>query len=123
MFEALEAGSIPIVSKKDYLDPAFSYGNNPHPCGEGSAAWNTVAASPFAQAVSVDSWEDLPQLLDELLDMPDDTIDQLQVECGRWYEALMRGTFASLLNASSFPKFWPQEGPIMPLDLLESAPP
>ena len=46
-----------------------------------------------------------------------------QVECGRWYEALMRGTFASLLNASSFPKFWPQEGPIMPLDLLESAPP
>ncbi|CAM9736768.1 unnamed protein product [Ascophyllum nodosum] len=120
MFEALELGSIPIVSKLDYLDPPFSYDDRSHPCGEGPAAWNTVAASPFAQAVSVESWEELPQLLDELMEMSDDAIDQLQVECEQWYEALMRGTYASLLEVSSFPKFWPQEGPIMPIDLLES---
>ena len=43
----------------------------PYPC--------PIYVTVLSQAVSVDSWEDLPQLLDELLDMPDDTIDQLQV--------------------------------------------
>ena len=43
----------------------------PYPC--------PVYGAVLSQAVSVDSWEDLPQLLDELLDMPDDAIDQLQV--------------------------------------------
>lgn len=38
-----------------------------------------MAASPFAQAVSVASWEELPELLDRLQHEPREVLDQLQV--------------------------------------------
>jgi len=45
----------------------------------GPVAWNVVAASPFAQEVSVADWTELPALLDRLRREPDDYIDRLQV--------------------------------------------
>lgn len=72
--------SIPIISKSDYTDPAFHKEIRVEACGIGDAAWNTVAASPFARAVSVDTWEDLPELLDRLRAEPDSFLDHLQVK-------------------------------------------
>lgn len=63
----------------DYTNPAFHKRRNVDACGTGDTAWNTVAASPYAQAVSVDSWSELPGLLDRLQDESDDYINQLQV--------------------------------------------
>ncbi|CAN0261209.1 unnamed protein product [Ectocarpus sp. 12 AP-2014] len=112
-FEALEAGSIPIISKSDYTDPAFHKEIRVEACGTGDAAWNTVAASPFAQAVSVDTWEDLPELLDRLHAEPDSFLDRLQADCSAWYDALMNRTYASLLHFGDGLDLWPQAGPIL----------
>lgn len=69
--------SIPIVSKLDFTNPVYStHGNS---CGTGDFAWNTVAESPFAKEVSVDTWDGLSALLDMLRNKPDDYILQLQV--------------------------------------------
>lgn len=38
-----------------------------------------MAGSPFAQEVSVNSWIELPELLDRLQHEPDEYIDKLQV--------------------------------------------
>ncbi|CBJ28505.1 conserved unknown protein [Ectocarpus siliculosus] len=112
-FEALEGGSIPIISKSDYTDPAFHKEIRVEACGTGDAAWNTVAASPFARAVSVDTWEDLPELLDRLHAEPDSFLDRLQADCGAWYDALMNRTYASLLDFGDGLDLWPQAGPIL----------
>lgn len=71
--------SIPIVSREDYMNPAF---HAPYACGQGNASWNTVAASPYAKAVSVETWQDLPVLLDRLRNESDDFIETLQVGVG-----------------------------------------
>lgn len=49
-------------------------------CGAGAVAWNTVASSPFAKEFSVDSWEELPALLDRLLNLSDEYTNKLQVK-------------------------------------------
>lgn len=71
--------SIPIVSKEDYMNPAY---HAPYACGQGNASWNTVAASPYAKAVSVETWHELPVLLDRLRYESDDVIEKLQVGAG-----------------------------------------
>lgn len=70
--------SIPIVSKQDFTHPSTGSLSN-HTCGVGNIAWNTVAASPFASQVSVDSWQELPALLERLQHEPDNYINKLQV--------------------------------------------
>ena len=69
--------SIPIVSKLDFTHPVYSFSNQS--CRIGDASWNTVAASPFAREVSVNTWHDLPALLDELWQKPDHFVNKLQV--------------------------------------------
>ncbi|CAM9342394.1 unnamed protein product [Sphacelaria rigidula] len=110
MFEALEAGSIPIVSRQDFLYPSFK---PPFPCGEGQASWNTVAGSPFAMAASVASWEELPQVLDRLRSESPAVIQKLQADSVAWYEALMKRSYASILNFGEGYELWPQDGPIL----------
>lgn len=51
----------------------------PFPCGAGNASWDTVAASPFAEEVSVGTWDEVPELFERLKDMPGEYIDKLQV--------------------------------------------
>lgn len=75
----LWSSSIPIVSRQDFLYPTY---HPPFPCREGATSWNTVAGSPFAQAVAVGSWEDLPETLNRLRREPDDVLAKLQVM--RW---------------------------------------
>lgn len=70
--------SIPIVSKLDFTHPVVGTKSNTT-CGDGDIAWNTVAASPFAQQVSVNDWLELPDLLDRLQREPDEYINKLQV--------------------------------------------
>lgn len=69
--------SIPIISKLDYTDPAYLLRNRS--CGIGETSWNTVASSPFAKEASVNSWEELPDLLHDLLQKSDEYINKLQV--------------------------------------------
>lgn len=66
------------MSKQDFTHPSTGSLSN-HTCGVGNIAWNTVAASPFARQVSVNSWQELPALLDRLQREPDDYINKLQV--------------------------------------------
>ncbi len=68
--------SIPIVSKLDYTHSVFEFHGT---CGTGEIAWNTVASSPFAKKTSVESWDELPLLLDKLWQMSDDDLTRLQV--------------------------------------------
>eukprot|EP00752_Nemacystus_decipiens_P013271 g11759.t1 len=110
-WEALEAGSIPIVSKRDFTHPSTGDMSD-HTCGVGDIAWNTVAASPFARQVSVDSWDELPALLDRLQHESDDYINKLQEECILWYELAMKQSYFSLLNFGQGHDLFPQEGPL-----------
>lgn len=71
--------SIPIVSKLDFTNPATGLLSN-HTCGVGIIAWNTVAASPFAKKVSVNTWQELPALLDRLQQESAEYINNLQVK-------------------------------------------
>lgn len=120
LWEALEAGSIPIVSKLDYTVPLpLEPDSNGGTCGEGVASWNTVASSPFAKEVSVDTWEDLPARLDMLRSMSDEDIGRLQGDCREWYAARMQRTYRSLLDFGEGHDMFPQTGPI--LDVPEDA--
>lgn len=65
------------MSKLDYADPVFSVEAG-KTCGKGETAWNTVADSPFAIQASVNNWEELPALLDQLWNKPDEYIQRLQ---------------------------------------------
>lgn len=69
------------MSRLDYHHPVYSQHAN-ITCGIGDVSWNTVAGSPFAERVSVESWEDLPALLDRLRAMPLEDINKLQVNGG-----------------------------------------
>ncbi|CAM9373761.1 unnamed protein product [Scytosiphon promiscuus] len=109
-WEALEAGSIPIVSKLDFTDPPY---NAPDNCGVGPVAWNVVAGSPFAKEVSVNDWTELPALLDRLRREPAEYIDRLQTDCAAWYAAFMKRTYASLLNFGEGEDLFPQDGPLV----------
>eukprot|EP00752_Nemacystus_decipiens_P012180 g10798.t1 len=112
MWEALESGSIPIVSRLDYHYPVYNKHVNVT-CGTGDNSWNTVAGSPFAEEASVDSWEDLPALLDKLREMSQGDINKLQEDCMAWYAARMTRTYNSLLHFGEGHDMFPQEGPIL----------
>ncbi|CAB1096925.1 unnamed protein product [Ectocarpus sp. CCAP 1310/34] len=111
LWEALEAGSIPIVSKLDFTHPVVGTKSN-STCGDGDIAWNTVAASPFAKQVSVNNWLELPDLLDRLQREPDEYINNLQEECEAWYSMAMTQAYTSLLNFGEGHDLFPQKGPI-----------
>ncbi len=63
----------------DYTDPVYSIDGSTTTCGNGNISWNTVAASPFAREVPLDTWDDLPNQLDILRQKPDGYIQNLQV--------------------------------------------
>ncbi|CAN0079149.1 unnamed protein product [Scytosiphon promiscuus] len=110
-WEALEAGSIPIVSKLDFTHPT----TGPmifHDCGIGEVAWNTVADSPFAKEVSVENWGELPALLDRLKEAPPGYIDKLQEDTLAWYTSTMQKTYWSVLDFGKGHDFYPQKGPV-----------
>ncbi|CAM9626304.1 unnamed protein product [Scytosiphon promiscuus] len=110
-WEALESGSIPIVSKTDFTEPEYEYPRGVN-CRPGTVGWNTVAASPFAKQVSVNTWSELPELLDRLRHEPVEYIDKLQADCAAWYSSVMKQTYRSMLNFGEGHDLFPQDGPL-----------
>ncbi|CAM9787070.1 unnamed protein product [Ectocarpus sp. 12 AP-2014] len=111
LWEALEGGSIPIVSKLDFTQPALG-ALSTQTCGDGDVAWNIVAASPFVEAVSVNDWHELPALLDRLRQEPDDYINKLQEDCVAWHASAMTQAYTSVLNFGEGHDLFPQDGPL-----------
>ncbi|CAM9294234.1 unnamed protein product, partial [Hapterophycus canaliculatus] len=110
-WEALEAGSIPIVSKTDFTEPEYEFPTGVN-CGVGTIGWNVVAGSPFAKQASVNTWSELPALLERLRREPADYIDKLQEDCTAWYSSVMKQTYTSMLNFGEGHDIFPQDGPL-----------
>ena len=103
MFEAIEAGSIPILTRDDLhgsRHPTLTrkYRVFPHPCADAMMHWYE------APIVVIDSWNDLYPTVKRLLEDAAG-LDDLQRRLRHWYDAYMRGAVAKfeevLLDQSS----------------------
>ncbi len=91
MFEAVEAGSIPILTHDDLHGSRhptrFLYRVVPHPCANALLHWYE------APIVVLDSWDDLYPTVERLLADPAG-LDDLQRRLRHWYDEYMRGAVA-----------------------------
>ena len=92
MFEAVEAGSIPILTHDDLYGsrhPTLTrkYRIVPHPCANALLHWYG------APIVVLDSWDDLYPTVERLLADPAG-LDDLQRRLRHWYDEYMRGAVA-----------------------------
>ena len=92
MFEAIEAGSIPILTRDDLhgsYHPTLTrkYRVLPHPCANALLHWYG------APIVVLDSWDDLYPTVERLLEDPAG-LDDLQHKLRHWYDEYMRGAVA-----------------------------
>jgi hypothetical protein len=88
MFEAVEAGSIPILTRDDlYGRHHPMYPLKPHPCTDALLHWYG------APIVVLDSWDDLYPTVERLMADPAG-LDDLQRRVRHWYDEYMRGAVA-----------------------------
>lgn len=86
LFEAIEAGSIPILTKDDlYATHHYKYPNRAHPCKGAMEHWYS------APLVILNTWNDLFPVVEKLLSDPA-SLDELQIKLRIWYEDYMRMT-------------------------------
>ena len=86
IFEAIEAGSIPILTKDDlYATHHYKYPDRAHPCKGAMEHWYT------APLVILNTWNDLFPVVEKLLSDPA-SLDELQSKLRLWYEDYMRTT-------------------------------
>ncbi|KAL7528931.1 hypothetical protein ACHAXR_002706 [Thalassiosira sp. AJA248-18] len=90
IFEAVEMGSIPIISRDDLygshhpnMTNRKSLMDKPHPCRDNLHHWYE------APIVVLDSWRDLYPTVERLLEDPAG-LDRMQVELRTWYDDYMR---------------------------------
>ena len=78
LFEAVEAGTIPVLIKKDlYVKAAL-----PNKCKESLHHWYD------APMLVLDSWEDLFPTVERLMGDPE-ALDKMQVDIRMWYDEYM----------------------------------
>ena len=92
MFEAIEAGSIPILTRDDLhgsRHPTLTrkHRDISHPCANALLHWYG------APIVVLDSWDDLYPTVERLLADPAG-LDDLQRRLRHWYDEYMRGAVA-----------------------------
>lgn len=84
LFEAIEAGSVPVVTREDLLEPKYFRGmGRPHPCGDALAHWRD------APMLVLDSWDDLFSEVERLRNDPEE-LDGMQRKMREWYVRYMR---------------------------------
>lgn len=94
LFEAVEAGSIPIMTHDDLhgahhpdADKGKKFRNAPHPCKDSLHHWYD------APMVVLESWEDLYPTVEKLLLDPR-ALDEMQDNMRRWFDSYMRRVVA-----------------------------
>ncbi|CAM9276596.1 unnamed protein product, partial [Choristocarpus tenellus] len=97
LFEALEAGSIPIVCRKDFEMVSEGVWAEDYKCPAG-VAWKQISEAPFARKASVGTWDDLPALLENLRGRSVEDLAHLQVESIAWYRSLMSRAYQGILE-------------------------
>lgn len=85
LYEAIEAGSIPILTKDDMRGVWDHIGAKEHPCKDAMEHWYT------APLVILDTWDDLFPTVERLLSDPVE-LDKLQNNLLRWYDDYMHLT-------------------------------
>ncbi|KAL7538919.1 hypothetical protein ACHAWF_006247 [Thalassiosira exigua] len=84
MFEAVEAGSIPIFSKNDlYVKKKGDFNRRAWRCRDALRHWYD------APIVVLHNWNDLYPTVEKLMEEPE-KLDEMQVKLREWYEGYMR---------------------------------
>lgn len=98
LFEAVEAGSIPILTHDDLhgahhpdADKRKGFKNVPHPCKDSLYHWYD------APMVVLDSWDELYPTVERLLSDAR-ALDAMQDNMRRWYDSYMRKIVAEFEN-------------------------
>ena len=101
LFEAAEAGSIPIMSHADLHGehhPNRNKWHTPHPCKDSLRHWYD------APMVVLDTWEDLYPTVERFMADPAE-LDKMQRNLRRWYDRYIRSVLAGfddfVLNSSA----------------------
>lgn len=106
LFEAVEAGSIPVMSKDDLRgtrhpdwDKGARFKDQPHPCKDSLHHWYD------APIVVLETWDDLFPTLEKLLSNPAE-LNDMQLRLQIWYDRYMRrvvGEFEDFMLDASPP--------------------
>ncbi|KAL3815633.1 hypothetical protein ACHAXA_000404 [Cyclostephanos tholiformis] len=84
LFEAIMAGSIPLLTRDDLLGNSYREGLKlPHPCANALLHWYG------APIIVLDSWDDLNSTVETLLADPG-RLDEIQNKLQNWYDGYMR---------------------------------
>ncbi|KAL7551410.1 hypothetical protein ACHAWF_014601 [Thalassiosira exigua] len=108
LFEAVEAGSIPVLSRDDlygthhpFSDKRKEFANTAHPCRDSLHHWY------HAPILVLDKWDDLYPVVERLLENVVE-LDEMQHNLRAWYEGYMRKVVAEfedfMLGPSSLTK-------------------